>query len=132
MASEHEEQVALMEWAAYQANAAPELGLLFAIPNGGDRHPAVAAKLKAEGVKAGVPDLMLPVARGPYHGAFVELKVGRNRPHAAQLEWIERLRRQGYYAVVCHGFDEARQAIEDYLSLPRPSVVYWTAEATNG
>ena len=68
--SEHDEQVALFQWAGYQLGACPELALMFAIPNGGDRHPAVAGKLRDEGVKAGVPDIFLPVPRGKYHGMF--------------------------------------------------------------
>lgn len=72
--TEHEEQKALIEWSAWMSNARPELSLMFAVPNGGDRHPAVAAKLKAEGVKAGVPDIFLPVPRNGYHGLFIELK----------------------------------------------------------
>jgi hypothetical protein len=48
--------------------------MLFAIPNGGARHKAIAGKLRAEGVRAGVPDICLPVPRGEYHGLFIELK----------------------------------------------------------
>ena len=61
--SEHEEQVALFEWAEWNKRQYPELELMFAIPNGGQRHVVVAKKLKDEGVKAGVPDIFLPVAR---------------------------------------------------------------------
>ncbi len=61
--TEHVEQVSLMRWAALTKRRRPELALLYAIPNGGDRHKAVAAKLSAEGVKSGVPDLCLPVPR---------------------------------------------------------------------
>ena len=83
--SEHDEQAALFEWATWHTSQCPELGLLFAIPNGGHRHPVVAARLKAEGVRAGVPDICLPVARKGYHGLFVELKFGRNKPTPAQV-----------------------------------------------
>ena len=78
--SEHDEQSAIFEWAALMQGAYPELGLLFAIPNGGKRDKATAGKLKAEGVKAGVPDMCLPVSNGKYHGLFIELKVGENNP----------------------------------------------------
>ena len=54
--SEHDEQVLIFKWARLSEGRWPELALLFAIPNGGHRHKAVAAKLKAEGVRAGVPD----------------------------------------------------------------------------
>lgn len=112
---EHFEQVALFRWAEYQVKARPELSLLFAIPNGGHRHPATAAKLKAEGVKAGVPDICLPVAKGEYHGLFIELKAGRNKPTPTQVQWHARLSYEGYRVTVCWGWEAAREAIEEYL-----------------
>ena len=65
---EAEHQAALFRWASLVSLRLPELRLLFAVPNGGHRHRAVAARLKDEGVKAGVPDLFLPVPRGAFHG----------------------------------------------------------------
>ncbi len=112
---EHHEQVALIQWAALNTHKHPELALLFAIPNGGHRDIRVAAKLKAEGVQAGVPDLCLPVARGGFHGLWIELKAGKNTARPAQLAWIDRLRAQGYVATVERGWERARQTIEDYL-----------------
>ena len=113
---EHLEQCALFRWAGYQAKARPELALMFAIPNGGHRHPATAARLKAEGVKAGVPDICLPVAKGEYHGLFIELKAGRNKPTPTQVQWHARLSYQGYRVTVCWGWEAAREAIEEYLT----------------
>ena len=115
---EHDEQVELFAWAEYAQTEHPELCMLFAIPNGGARHPAVAAQLKAEGVKAGVPDIMLAVARGRWHGLFVELKRADRSNHAtsAQRAWMEMLRRYGYSAVIAYGAQEARQAIMAYLT----------------
>jgi hypothetical protein len=117
-ASEHEEQKALIEWAKYQRfNGTPIRDDLHCIPNGGQRHPAVAAKMKAEGVTAGIPDLMLTIPVAPYHGLFIELKARGGRLTEKQREHIERLRERGYHAVCCVGFDEARIAIERYLGL---------------
>ena len=115
---EHDEQVELFEWADAAQGEHPELCMLFAIPNGGARHPAVAAQLKAEGVKAGVPDIMLAVARGRWHGLFVELKRADRSNHAtsAQRAWMEMLRRYGYSAVVCYGATDAINAIMGYLT----------------
>jgi hypothetical protein len=98
--SEHAEQMGLFEWAAYAAVHWPELALLHAIPNGGDRHPTVAARLKAAGVKPGVPDICLPVPRGDWHGLYIELKTRRGRVSAAQREWLTALARQGYRTAV--------------------------------
>lgn len=115
--SEHDEQVALFQWAALQVGRIPELGLLFAIPNGGKRDLVTAVMLQREGVKAGVPDTCLPVARQGWHGLFIELKWGRNKPTEHQLEWLERLTAEGYLAVVCYGWQEAVDVIKDYLDV---------------
>lgn len=114
--SEHDLQVAVIAACDERAILRPEYGLIFAIPNGGARHPAVAAKLKAEGVKPGVLDLLLPVARHGYHGLFIELKVADNKPSEAQLEWIRRLRAEGYRCdVLWDSVDEVIDRIEWYL-----------------
>lgn len=112
---EHLAQAALFRWAEYQAKRLPVLALLFAIPNGGHRHPATAAKLKAEGVKAGVPDICLPVAMGEYHGLWIELKAGKNRPTQTQTAWHVRLSAEGYRVAVCWSWEAARDVIEEYL-----------------
>jgi hypothetical protein len=125
--SEHDEQAVVFEWGQLQAGLFPELQLLFAIPNGaklpwkedehGQRYSREALKMKAEGLKAGVPDMCLPVARGGWHGLFIELKVGRNKPSEAQLIWIYRLQLQGYRCCVAYGADQAIQILRDYLGI---------------
>ena len=113
--SEHDEQVALFQWAALNEDKYPELALLYANPLGGKRPGRTAARLKAEGVKAGVPDLTLPVARCGFHGLYIEMKWGKNQPTESQLWWMEQLRAQNYACVVCYGFEHARQALVLYL-----------------
>jgi hypothetical protein len=113
--SEHAEQVALMQWARLHERRYPDLALLHAIPNGGWRHPAVAAGLKREGVKPGVPDLDLPAPRGQWHGLRIELKAAKGILSDAQTWWIEQLRARGYRAEVCRGWEAARDVIVDYL-----------------
>ena len=116
--TEHYHQVTLMKWAALQTTTLPELALLFAVPNGGHRHPATGAKLKAEGVKPGVPDLWLPVPRNLFHGLVIELKteLKSSKVSAVQEWWLAALGNQGYKAVVCKGWDTARNEILDYLA----------------
>jgi len=142
MGSEHEEQVALFEWAEWNKRTYPELELMFAIPNGGQRHVVVAKKLKDEGVQAGVPDVFLPVARFRsykdlahlpsgacciceeelcedgllYHGLFIEMKVGKNKLTQNQDEWIDSLVDEHYMCAVCYGAEEAINVLEWYLS----------------
>jgi len=117
---EHAEQKALVTWAKYESGRVPELALLFAIPNGGHRNKATAGKLKAEGVKAGVPDLCLPVPCGKYHGLFIELKAKGGRPTELQVEWARALTAQGYCFCFCVGWEKAKCAIESYLRYGPP------------
>ena len=115
--SEHTEQVWLMQQLTLKASAIPELALMFAVPNGGHRNKAVAAKMKAEGVKPGVPDLVWPCPRGPHHGLFVEMKKLDGHATELQRQWLSALLEQGYLAITCQGADVAFRAIMHYWSL---------------
>ena len=114
---EAEEQALLFQWAAAMRRRMPEMELLFHIPNGGSRNMIEARHLKAQGVKPGVPDLFLPVARHGMNGLFIEMKrADGGRLSDEQKTWIQRLRQELYEVKVCHGFDEARKALEEYLT----------------
>ncbi len=81
------EQQAVMEWAEYQTGRYPELKLLYHIPNEGKRSVVNGANLKKAGLKKGVPDLCLPVAKGNYHSLYIEMKKNKRcRPSAEQIE----------------------------------------------
>lgn len=88
---------------------------LFSVPNGGSRNKIEAANLKRQGLKAGVPDLMIPVAKHGYHGLFIEMKVGYNKPTEKQVKWITLLRKNGYFVEVCYGANEAISVIDKYI-----------------
>lgn len=128
---EHGEQAALIVWAdtaARQGGLEP-LRWLFAIPNGGERSKAVAGRMKAEGVRSGVFDLCLPVARGGYHGLFIEMKRRKNANGTGggtvsdnQKDFKSFIYNQGYAAVVCWGWDQAREAILLYMSWPQTTI----------
>jgi hypothetical protein len=125
------EQRALFQWASakklsYQEeDEAGQLRLLsiadvmFWIPNGVARlSPAVAGKMRAQGLTSGVPDLCLPIAKAGYHGLYIELKA--QKPHTApitehQRRWILRLQRFGYAAAVAQGWVAASELITAYL-----------------
>lgn len=109
------EQRALFQWAEVMEGKYPFLRLLFHVPNGGLRNKKVAAQLKAEGVKPGVPDLFLPVARQGFHGLWIEMKAGSNKPTDYQKAWLSDLKIQGYKTAVCYTWGEATEVIEDYL-----------------
>ena len=94
----------------------PECRYLFHIPNGGSRNFLEALNLKKQGVKAGVPDLFLPVPNKTYHGLFIEMKYGKNKPTEYQKEWIKYLNSVGYLAVVCYSAEEAINVIKKYIA----------------
>ena len=118
---ESNEQQALFQWVEYAKSRYPELDLLYHIPNGGKRDKLEAARLKREGVKAGVPDLCLPIARGGFHGLYIELKAGKNTATPLQRQWITALNREGYAAAVCTGWEQAAEVIGDYLGMEKPA-----------
>ena len=114
--TEAQETEWLFQWAALSCGKYPELALMYHIPNEGKRSPTAAAKLKAQGLKTGVPDICLPVARGGFHALYIEMKrTSGGRVSADQKWWIEKLTKAGNMAVVCKGFEGAKDVIERYL-----------------
>lgn len=119
--TEHAHQVALFMWASQNLERYPELKWMYAIPNGGERNIAVAGRLKAEGVKTGVSDVCLPVARDGRHGLYIEMKKPKGLTPAGvesdkQKEFGDFLNLQGYSYFCCHHWETARNAIEFYLN----------------
>ena len=110
------EQERLIRWCRERAFILPLLQLLIHIPNGGKRDSREAARLKAQGVRAGVSDLFLPVARHGKHGLWIEMKVKPNKPTTSQKEWLGEMTAQGYGAVVCYSAEEAESVLMDYLT----------------
>lgn len=89
---EHQFQKAVCDQALLLSVDYAEADLLFAVPNGQYRD---GQRLEA-GVRSGVPDLCLPVARRGYHSLYIELKINGNTTSAEQDQWIARLRSQGH------------------------------------
>ena len=114
---EADEQKLLFGWMEYEEVKYPELKLAFHIVNEGRRSYRAGAELKKQGMRPGVPDICLPVPRGIYGALYIEMKRPKGgRTTEEQRWWIENLNAAGNYAVVCHGFDEARDVIIEYLS----------------
>lgn len=114
--TEEQEQAYVIQWCELMRPELPELELLFHIPNGGMRSKTEAVRFKRIGVKPGVPDLFLPVARGKFHGLFIEMKRKKGgRPSAEQSGWIKRLKNEGYAAYIAQGGEEAVKILGDYL-----------------
>jgi hypothetical protein len=107
--SEDYEQMHLVQWFR---RTYPDVRI-FAIPNGGHRHPAVAAKLKATGVSAGVPDLFIPAWK-----LWIEMKrVKGGTVSAEQKDWIKYLEEVGYCVKVCKGAEDAKKQIQAFVTI---------------
>ena len=114
--TEAEEQRRLFIWADLHTWKWPELNDLYHIPNEGKRSRVTGARMKQQGLKNGVPDLCLPVARCGCHALYIELKrMKGGKPTKDQLDWINRLTRNGNMALVCEGWEPAAKVLEDYL-----------------
>jgi len=114
--TEAQEQTTFFQWAKLMEKKWPELQLLHAIPNGGSRNPIEARHLKEQGVKAGIPDIFLPCARGGWHGLYIEMKRRKGgRVSIEQKKMIIALRDQGYCIEVCEDWEKARDVITEYM-----------------
>lgn len=123
--SEAQEQSALIKALKAFEPRHPEIKLIFAIPNGGSRHMLEAVNLKRQGVKAGAPDLFLPVPKSTYEngnisicgGLFIEMKRKPNKLSLEQAEFMLALQAQGYKAEVAWSAEEALKIILDYIGV---------------
>ncbi len=119
---EHWEAVALMQWWAIESD---RLGrpqeCLMAIPNqgrsGGWRSARRGAYMKVEGLRPGAPDYFLAIPVHDHPGLFIELKAKKGRVSDSQKKMIEILKQNGYHAVVCYGWEEAKNEIQKYLGV---------------
>ena len=111
---EHRIQCACVRWFRLQY---PQLnGRLFAVPNGGRRDAITAAKLKAEGVIAGVSDLILLKSNHDYGALLIEMKTLKGRQRDSQKQWQNLVcADREYKYVVCHSFDDFKREVDDYL-----------------
>ena len=118
--SEHDMQVALMHWwrRAHATFGLPEFAL-YAVPNAAKRDVALAARMKAEGLRAGIPDLFLAAPRLYgcifWCGLYIEMKAGRNKCTDEQETFLEYAASAGYATRVCYSTESAIDAIKNYL-----------------
>ena len=118
MLSETQEQIRVIKWSQqpHIRQKWPELSLMFHVPNE-NKDPIERKQKIMMGMKRGVPDLCLPVARGKYHSLYIELKTDTGRASAEQKWWGEQLLAAGNMWEVCHGWESAVRVLEWYLSL---------------
>ena len=115
--TEDEEQAYIVSWAKINESRYPELKLLYHIPNEGKRSGREGARMKSIGLRRGVSDLCLPIARGIYHGLYIELKSLDGKLTKEQNEFLAAVREQGYCGFACYGGVSAVKVIEQYLEL---------------
>lgn len=112
---ESDDQKALFIVMSMHLKRYPELEGAFAIPNGGKRDAREAMRLKAEGVRPGIPDIFIPAARGKYHGLFIEMKSPKGKVSEYQENMLVLLNSFGYLAIVAYGWEDAWIKIQKYF-----------------
>lgn len=111
---EDKEQIFLMTWVRSMVHVYPLLSLVYHTPNGGQREPRYAAKLRAMGVKSGVWDIFVPA---PAPGLWIEMKIGKNKLSVSQAEFQLDLLPHGYQFAVCYSWIEAAKAIAKHVGV---------------
>lgn len=113
--SENQIQARYFGWADVMANRMPVLKLLFHIPNGAHKSVTSRAIFKLIGLKAGVPDVFLPVASSGFHGLWIEFKSEKGRVSDVQEAWHDALEEQGYKVIVSREWERAADETLKYL-----------------
>lgn len=115
--TEYSEQVELFKWARLvKTPLGPLSNYMFAIPNEGKRSHQTAARLKAQGLRPGIPDVMIALPMNGKPGLFIEMKRQKgSKVSDNQKRWLDRLSRAGYVTAVALGFEQAREIVERYL-----------------
>jgi hypothetical protein len=89
--------------------------LFWHVPSEGKRTVQFAMRLKAMGLRKGIPDVCLLLPRGGCHGFFCELKKAGEAPTKDQKELLNSLDRQNYYVIVVNDFETFKQEAQAYL-----------------
>ena len=89
--------------------------LLFSVPNGAVMSPVTARIMKAEGIVAGVSDLILLVPSGNWHALCIEMKTEVGRQSKEQVEWQKEVEAQGYRYSVCRSCKDFLVTVKGYL-----------------
>jgi hypothetical protein len=87
----------------------------FHTPNEAKRSLRLGAKLKKNGLKAGVPDCMIiNPTRTKHLGLAIELKIKPNKPTPSQLEWKSKLEANGWAWECAYDLDQVINIVKKY------------------
>lgn len=110
-------QQAIVKWARFQACTLPELQLLYAVPNGANVSTPNRIRLVAEGLRKGIPDLHLPIARGEFNSLYIEVKTEKGKLSKDQEEMFNQLELFGNKVVIVRSLFQGIHVLTTYLSL---------------
>lgn len=74
------------------------------------------AQQRALGMQVGFPDIFLAVARGEYHGLFIEMKTKTGKVADTQKDMLFRLSEQGYKVAICRSLEAFIKVVNEYLN----------------
>ena len=115
--SEHQMQVAVVDWCRWNAGKYKCLDIVYATPNAAPRATFTGYRMVKEGMLKGVPDLCLPKQSGGYGALYIEMKTPKGKITGDQIKTMNRLREEGNLAVVCFSVQDAIETILTYLNL---------------
>ena len=75
-----------------------------------------AVKLKRQGYRKGIPDLIIYEPRFHWHGLAIEIKSDKGQASPEQEIWLEKLVARGWLAVCLNSFDLIKITIDSYFS----------------
>lgn len=110
---EHRIQTVMVDW--FRAKYPKMQHNLFAVPNGGRRDAVTGAMLKAEGVLAGVADLILLKSNRNYGALLIETKTRKGKQRDSQKEWESKITKDGYKYVIVRSLDDFMREVKSYL-----------------
>ena len=110
-------QIALFEWISYQKDLRDHV---LHIPNEGKRSWVYGKQLKMMGLRKGASDIFVALPRNGYHGAWIELKTEKGKPTKEQVQFLEDMKKVGYFTYVSYGLNDAMEIVKWYINDSRP------------
>lgn len=113
--SEDDELIAFFKYIEWQSNKDLRLSYIYHIANERRSSWAAGKRLKKNGVKAGVPDVFVPIPTKKHPGLYMEFKVDHNKPTDRQEYFLTGLASLGYVTKVVYSATEAIDVLNRYL-----------------